>query len=526
MAPFGDSPATMASPSRTTGIHTLLVHAPKMHDHFGPVGSSMSINYLAVGLPALAAAIENSGRSVEILHLGVQSLAEPGFDLAAEAQRLQPRLVGLSLHWHAQSWDTIEAARAIKRGCPSAFVVLGGFSASVFPEEILADHPCVDAVIRGDADSPLTALASALDTGTPLSGVPNLVWRKNGEIVTNENRWTATSADLIHLDYERFDLVRHHERYIRDFCGPVFLPHSRSRRTLMALAQTLFGGGDRTMILPIGRGCSVSCGWCGGGRGAHKKYQNRSGWSMLPPGRIAALIARSVDIGFKGVQSCFDPTPKDPAVWVDAFERVRASNVHTSMFFESYAIPHVDLIASIGKSFPRRLISMSPESPNESVRKRFRPMSFSNDELVESVRQCAAHKVDVLLCFGQGLPGESPDSLKDIRSLVKRCKAEAKGIRFRYRSFSIEMEPGSPWANAPKTYGIELHRKTFADYLSAHSPHTSGPGDGLGYTVNSYFNEDGDFANKLHQAACKEMCPLPPSPRLGHLTCKILRSLP
>ncbi len=516
----------MSASGTANGLHTLLVHAPKTHDHFEPLGAAMSVNYLAVGLPALAANIEHSGRSVEILHLGVQALAEPGFDLEAEVRRLQPRMVGLSLHWHPQTWDTIQAAQAIKRGCPSAFVVLGGFTASIFPEEILRDHPCIDAVIRGDADHPLVALAEAIDHDTDLGSVPNLVWRGEESIQANNTRWTATCEDLIHLDYERFDLVRHHRRYIRDFCGPVFIPHSRSRRTIMTLGQRWFGGGDRTMILPIGRGCSVSCGWCGGGRGAHKAYQARTSWSMLPPGRIAALIGRSVELGFKGVQACFDPTPKDPAVWLEAFERVRHSGVRTGIFFESYATPHPDLIASIAKTFPRRLISISPESPDESVRRRFRPLSFSNDELVESVRQCAVQKVDVLLCFGQGLPGESPDSLHDIRALVQRCQEVAKGIRLRHRSFSIEMEPGSPWANHPDSYGIQLTRKTFADYVAAHGPHTDGAGDGLGYSVKDYFEVEDGFADRLQAAACKQMCPLPPSPRLGHLTCKILRALP
>ena len=66
--------------------HTLLIHAPKINDRFGPLGDAMSINYLAVGLPALGGAVESTGRSVEILHLGVQRVAEPGFDLEAEVR--------------------------------------------------------------------------------------------------------------------------------------------------------------------------------------------------------------------------------------------------------------------------------------------------------------------------------------------------------------------------------------------------------------------------------------------------------
>ena len=83
-------------------------------------------------------------------------------------------------------------------------------------------------------------------------------------------------------------------------------------------------------------------------------------------------------------------------------------------------------------------------------------------------------------------------------------------------TFAIEMEPGSPWALRPDAYGIELSRRTFQDYVNAHGPNA--PSD-LGYRVKGSGSE---FASEIREAACKEMCPLPPSPRLGHLTCKAL----
>ena len=65
---------------------------------------------------------------------------------------------------------------------------------------------------------------------------------------------------------------------------------------------------------------------------------------------------------------------------------MKESGVRTNMFFESYAVPHPDLVAALVDAFDSVLISMSPESPDETVRRRFRPLYFTNDELVESVR--------------------------------------------------------------------------------------------------------------------------------------------
>ena len=496
----------------------LLIHAAKINDRFGPLGPSMSMNYMAVGLPALGAALEGAGHHVELLHLGVQHKVDPTWSLEDEVRRTSPALVGFSLHWHPQSWDTIQAVRAVRRGAPDSFIVLGGFTASAMHEEILQSVPEVDGVIRGDGERALVALMEALSEGRDLDNIPNLSHRRGDGIVSNPITAVSTAADISSLDYERFDLLRNHHRYIQDFCGPFFIPHRRPQATLMAVGQRIFGGAKRnTMILPAGRGCSVTCGWCGGGKLSHKKYHGRSDWFQVTPGRTAALIARSVELGFGGVQACFDPTPQDPRHWIEVAEKVKASGVATSMFFESYAVPHPDLIAALVDAFESVLISMSPESPDEAVRRRFRPLYFTNDELVDSVAACAKYGADVMLCFGQGLPGETLDTPKETAALVARCRRVARGIRLQCRSFPIEMEPGSPWALKPEAYGIELSRRTFSDYLDAHAPDAEAD---LGYRVTGASSA---LAETIKEETCKQMCPLPPSPRLGHLTCKALR---
>jgi len=498
----------------------LLIHAPKVNDNFGPLGAAMSINYMAVGLPALASTLESQGYSTEIVHLGVQRIAEPDFDLESDVRKASPSIIGFSLHWHPQSWDTVQAIQAARRGAPDAFIVIGGFTASAMHEDILNTVPEVDGVVRGDGDQALIALTQALEKNGPLDAVPNLSFRREGEIVVNPISAVSTGIEISALDYERFDLLRHHKLYIKEFCGPVFIPHRRPQAALMRWGQKLFGGAtSRTMIIPAGRGCSVTCGWCGGGKLSHKKFQGRNGWVQLSPGRTAALIARSVDLGFDGVQACFDPTPSNPEHWIEVANKVKRSGVKTRMFFESYAVPEPELVDALIDAFDSVLISMSPESPEEEVRRRFRPLHFSNDALVEAVAMCASKGADVMICFGQGLPGESMKTPQAASDLVKRCQSAAQGIRLQCRTFAIEMEPGSPWAMKPDAYGIDLHRRSFSDYLSAHAP---GSNDGLGYLVK---DSPPEFAETIREEACKLMCPMPPSPRLGHLTCRALRAV-
>ena len=234
------------------------------------------------------------------------------------------------------------------------------------------------------------------------------------------------------------------------------------------------------MILPAGRGCSVTCGWCGGGKLSHKKFHGRADWFQLTAGRTAALIRTLRRDGLRRRAGLLRSHAEGPRHWIEVARKVKESGVRTNMFFESYAVPHPDLVAALVDAFDSVLISMSPESPDETVRRRFRPLYFTNDELVESVRVCAQHGADVMLCFGQGLPGETLDTPRETSALVRRCKRVARGIRLQCRSFAIEMEPGSPWALKPDAYGIELSRRTFTDYLDAHAP---GSESDLGYRV-------------------------------------------
>ena len=510
-----------------SGAHTLLVHATRHDDHFGPLGPSSGINTMAVGMPALAAAVEGAGRSVELLHTGVEWLEDPSWTIEAEVRATRPRLVGLSLHWHPQTHAVIRAARAIKAADPRVKVLLGGLTATVFADEILSQHPEVDLIIRGDGELPLVRLLGPIDRGGPLEEVPNLSFRSAGRVRHNPIGHVADAASLSQLGFERLDLLRHHRRYIREVAGLHYVPHHRGARLLMRAAQTLFGGSGRYFVLPAGRGCTVACAWCGGGWGAHRAHTGRVGVTQVHPGRLSALIARAVELGFSGVHACFDPHPHDPRHWIEVCERLRLSAVSTELLFESFGLPTDGLLTALARTFSRRVVAISPESPIEAVRRKVRGFSFTNDELVDAVGRCGRAGVDVMLCFGYGLPGETASALDAVQALVKRCQAVIGRRRLIVRAFPIQMEPAAPWSEQPARFGIEPTRRSFADYLHAHTPGATGPQVGLGYRHAGYFEAGADaaFEERLQTEACARLCPLPPSPRLGRFTCAALRGL-
>ncbi|MFW6457490.1 MAG: B12-binding domain-containing radical SAM protein, partial [Planctomycetota bacterium] len=85
-------------------------------------------------------------------------------------------------------------------------VVLGGPHASFLPEEPLQYG---DYVIRGEAEKSFPALVDALEHGKDLDDIPNLVYRKDGEIVHNEN--VTQCPDLDTLPIPDLSLIQGHD---------------------------------------------------------------------------------------------------------------------------------------------------------------------------------------------------------------------------------------------------------------------------------------------------------------------------
>ncbi|MEJ2745735.1 MAG: cobalamin-dependent protein, partial [bacterium] len=193
----------------------LIVHAPKFQNRYKPLGNYTSTQWMALGVFALADALQKSGLSARIVHLGLEKNLDPRFTIARYLSENPCRVVAFSCHFHQQLYDTLRAARCVKAHDPSIYVVMGGMTSSYFAEDILAAHPQVDAVIRGEGERPLEQLVSAVVHGdSDMSKVANLVWREGGEIRKNEQTYFASRDDLDPLDFCNLSLMDHYAQYV------------------------------------------------------------------------------------------------------------------------------------------------------------------------------------------------------------------------------------------------------------------------------------------------------------------------
>ncbi|MEW6668311.1 MAG: radical SAM protein [Thermodesulfobacteriota bacterium] len=104
-------------------------------------------------------------------------------DIAADVRGERPDLVGISSLFSPYHREALACAREIRRRLKVPILV-GGSHVSAMPREVLAD-PAVDYIIRGEGERPLVELLRALLKGSRPDGVPNLGFKRNGQMVLN-----------------------------------------------------------------------------------------------------------------------------------------------------------------------------------------------------------------------------------------------------------------------------------------------------------------------------------------------------
>ena len=192
-----------------------------------------------LGLLSLAAVLEGKGHGVRIVDLNRVYL-EYASDLNAHNFRDFAQIAAQAVACsHAAVYGfgsicssyplTIRIASALKGLLPEATVLLGGPQASVVDVETLQAFPCVDLVLRGEAEGSLPVLLNELERHRRLDSVPGLTFRDGARIYRNASSPVIQDLDL-----------------------------------LPALAYHLFEGFDRLVKVPleIGRGCPFACTFC------------------------------------------------------------------------------------------------------------------------------------------------------------------------------------------------------------------------------------------------------------------------
>jgi len=493
-------------------VDVLFLHVPKLSNYYRPINQFIWINFLPMGLLGLADSLHREGISTEVVHLGVEWIEDPHFSIMDYIRQKNPQIVAIDLHWHHQSFDTMEVAKKIKTAFPHIFVLLGGFTASFFHEEIMKNFDAVDGIIRGEAEVPLLELTRALlQKEEDLFSVPNLTWRRKGRILINPLSYVASEEDLNRLFFNNFPLLKNYPTYIRYIGQPFYVKGVSKKKNfwMYSLKSPIYH-------LTVGRGCPVQCTWCSGNIPSQMTITGRKKVTLRGIEEVLQTIQGALSYGYETFHICFDPSPQNPEYFLKLFSRIREEGVKMECFFESFGLPTPDFIKSFKETFPgpKSLIALSPDVGSDRLRKIHKGHAYTNQALMDCLDQLEKCGVFCDVFFTFGVPFEKAEDVQQTLQLQKKIRDRYSNVRG-IRTFTIEMEPGSPWHLDPEAFGVETHLQNFMDYYHYHSGKENAFSS-LGYWLPNYFPEvknEMDFETRLQKIKCRHFCFIHPNAR-------------
>lgn len=428
----------MGKPSK---LDLLLIHVPKLNNFYNPFGYFIMNNIVSFGTFAIADWADQNGYKTQILHLGAELLFQKGFRLERMIREKQPLLIGLSCHWHYQVYDVAELARRIKEQAPNVKIVVGGYTASIFAEEILASQPAMDFVVRGESEVPVVGILDFLNGRANLENIPNLSYGAKGLIKHNPISFTADKRFLEGLTFCRLDLFPNYQNYLKYLSYPVYLRSYPKFLNYSVLASGRLEG----YMVPTGRGCPANCQYCGGGKEAAKAHFGRDHTTLISQNRVLEDIARAKRFGVESLYFPFDPYPKSD-YYPRLFRMIRENGLTFDATFESFALPTREFIdefvATFGKGKQSQIL-LSPESGDEELRNQCKGYTYSNLELMKTLDYMEHAGAAAQISYAIGLPGETEKSLEQTRLLWQQISRRYKNV-FLQTATLIDPDPASP----------------------------------------------------------------------------------
>ncbi|HOT75572.1 MAG TPA: hypothetical protein PK467_07295 [Candidatus Wallbacteria bacterium] len=532
----------------------LFLHVPKFSNYYKPLDEFMNITYIPMGVFAMADLLTRERKSVQIVHMGIEWILDHDFSIVEFIRaKNNIKVVYMPLFWHYQSYDVINVASKIKAAFPDIYIILGGFTASYFADQIVSDFDCIDGVIKGYAEKPIIELTRVITGGgasEKSSGMPviqNLMLSNKSRLKSmvvpggdfGEGRYRSVPGGAYQdyvtdertfnsMRFSALPLLKNFSYYIKLFSFPL----AYSKNLSMADNIKYNNMGLKMFPIEIGRGCVTSCTWCAGCAPNQKKMNFVSGVMWRDPEKVADTIEEGLAFGYKTFAVCFDVDPLKQSYYLDLFETIRKRKIKCGLYFECYALPAPGFIESFASTFDLKnsVVAISPECGNEDVRRKNKGFYFSNADLLNSIGILEKHNITADIFFTMGIPSENVKTLYDTKDMILAIDSGFKNIG-RMMSWGVQIEPGSPIFENPEKFGAVTDRKTFMDFYKIHSGKASDTYSALGYSIENYFL-DGvlyspeEFSEKIMKIKCADFCFLHNNcasynlPFYGRMTCR------
>ena len=329
--------------------------------------------------------------------------------------------------------DALKVAQFVKEQFSEIPVILGGWHATIFPEETLKETG-IDIVVRGQGEITFPEVIERLTKNRDFKGVKGVSWKRKNTIFHEENRPLAPPdklPPLLHLDFEKLEL-RHYQL-------------------------------NKLFFYMSSVGCPYSCKYCCVNLACNRK------WMPLQAERVIQEL--------EGLYNRFGF--RDVIFWDNVFftDRKRVEEICEHIINKKFPISwsahgRINEIIKWDDNFIRLLkeggckaIFIGAESGSQklldSINKNIRVV-----DIVPSFRKLRKHGIDVAVNWMVGLPSESyTDVLQTIKCIKEGLKTyEYNSERFKIQIYRFVPFPGTPIFNELKKEEIDKFPKSAKEW--------------------------------------------------------------
>jgi len=421
---------------------------------------------IPMGVPALVNLLCDNGIPVRGVNFPMEKRLNSSFNLRKWLRdHREARMVLIDLHWYEHSYGAINVAQVAKQVLPDAWVILGGLTSSVFAREILENLSVVDFVLRGDAERPLLALAQALmgedEPGVQpdLSGVPNLTYRLDGQVVETPRTYCATPEDFADFNFIDLGWLEHED----DYYVHEYLVID------MEIAHAASQGADiskyRGRWITTARGCDFECSYCGGAKSAHKAIAGRNGIVPVPVETIVDQIKHLVEHDVIQVCFSYDLAAMGERHWKTLFRTLRKEGIKIGLYNEFFQLPPAGFVKDFVRTadMEHSSVALNPYSGSERVR-RLNGKRYNEAQLFNALDEVNLYNIPIIVYFSLNLPGEDEEAIQQSIKLAQSIYDMYPHSKLKILNSCHTVEPMSPMEQRPGRYGVEVKWHTFKDW--------------------------------------------------------------
>ena len=443
----------------------VLLHPPTVYDFrkemlfTGPISdvvpSSPIFEMFPIGLTSIGDYLEQYGLKVKIINIANRMLLNPDFDVEQKLKRIKTKAFGIDLHWLPHAHGSVELARLVKRLHPDVPVMFGGLSSTYFHDELI-QYPFVDFVVRGDTTEKLVLmLMNRLKKhAANFSDIPNLTWKRDGEVVVNALTYTPDTLDDFNLPGYRY-IIRSVFKYF-NLLDP--LPYKGWIQY------------PNTAIL-TSKGCTYNCLICGGSRDAYLQNCNRKKIVMRSPQKMLEDIAFLQRFSRAPIFLLNDIRQGGEQYVEEFFSGLEKMNLKNELVFELFQYADHAFFKRLHQAVPKYSIEITLESSDENLRRLNGKLPCTNEKIIQTLKNalnngCA--KID--LFFMVGIPGQDYQSAINnvafCETIHKSCYEDLR-LSYFVAPLSPFLDPGSPAFENPEKYGYKKFYHRLEEFREA-----------------------------------------------------------